>query len=124
MNDTELTLTDFSLLPLSDISATFGFKRVEKLWDIENDGFSEEKKKQVAKNFESVLLNKLFDQMQNTIKDFDFDNDGASEQIQGLFWLYLAQDIADKGGFGLWKEIYRFLTQNEQVTTNTVVDDI
>jgi hypothetical protein len=24
-----------------------------------------------------------------------------------LFWLYLAQDVADKGGFGLWQDIYR-----------------
>ncbi len=124
MDNTELTLTEISLLPLSDISDTFASKRIEKLWDVENDEFSEEKKKQVAKNFESVLLNKLFDQMQNTIGDWGFDNDGASKQIQGLFWLYLAQDVADKGGFGLWKEIYRFLTQNEQANTNTVVDDI
>jgi Rod binding domain-containing protein len=124
MNNTESTLTDFSLLHLSDVSATFASKGVEKLRDIEVDGFSEEKKKQIAKNFESILLNKLFDQMQNTIGDWGFDNDGASKQIQGLFWLYLAQNVADKGGFGLWKEIYKFLTQNEQVMTNTVVDDI
>jgi hypothetical protein len=34
--------------------------------------------------------------------------------MQGIFWLQLAQDIADKGGLGLWKNIYEFLTHTEQ----------
>jgi Rod binding domain-containing protein len=125
MGDIDLTLKEVSLLPgqslgfdqaglwpISDISDTFTRQGVEKLQGVEVDKFSEEKKRQVAKNFESVLINKLFDQVQNTIGDWDFD-DGASKQIHGLFWLYLAQDIADKGGFGLWKDIYKFLTQSK-----------
>jgi Rod binding domain-containing protein len=70
---------------------------------------SEEQKKQVAKDFESVLLAKLFDQVQQSLGRWDLAEDGAAPQVQGLFWLYLAQDVAEKGGLGLWKEIYQHL---------------
>lgn len=75
---------------------------------------SEEKKKQIAKDFESILLNKLLDAMKNTIGDWGFDKDGPSNQIQGIFWLYLAQDTANNGGIGLWKDIYQFLTHADR----------
>ncbi len=75
---------------------------------------SDEKKKQLAKDFESVLLNKLFDQMSKSIGNWGFDKDGPSEQVQGIFWLYLARDIANQGGMGLWKDIYKSLTGSDQ----------
>jgi len=75
---------------------------------------SEEKKKQVAIDFESILLNKLLDTMKNTIGNWGFEKDGPSEQIQGIFWLYLAQDTANNGGIGLWKDIYQFLTNADR----------
>ena len=74
---------------------------------------SEEKKKQAAKDFESVLLNKLLDEMKNSIVDWGSEKDGTSKQIQGIFWLYLARDIANNGGLGLWKDIYQSLTNAE-----------
>ena len=76
-------------------------------------GCSQERKEQIAKDFESVLLHKLLEETKNTIGDWGFDTDGVSQQVWGVFWLYLAQDIANKGGFGLWKDIYEFLTQAE-----------
>jgi Rod binding domain-containing protein len=75
------------------------------------DEFSVEKKRQIAKDFESILINKLLEEMKNTIGDWGFDKDGTSKQVQGIFWLNLAQDIANKGGLGLWKDVYEFLTQ-------------
>lgn len=69
-----------------------------------------EEEKRVARDFESVLLTKLFDEVKESIGQWNLDeeeDDGASQQVHGLFWLYLAQDVADKGGFGVWKEIYR-----------------
>ncbi len=57
--------------------------------------------------------------MKNTIGDWGFDKDGASKQIQGIFWLYLARDIANNGGFGLWKDIYKFLTDADQANPAT-----
>jgi Rod binding domain-containing protein len=76
---------------------------------------TDEKKQQVAKDFESVLLNRLFDQVQQTISSLNPEEDGTSQQVQGLFWLYLARDAADKGGFGLWKDIYQHLQQMDGV---------
>ncbi len=84
----------------------------------------DEKKKQVAKDFESVLLDKLLDEMKNSIVDWGLEKDAASKQTQGIFWLYLGRDIANNGGLGLWKDIYKYLSNAEQ--TNTVqqsVDD-
>jgi len=84
----------------------------------------DEKKKQVAKDFESVLFDKLLDEMKNSIADWGLEKDAASKQTQGIFWLYLGRDIANNGGLGLWKDIYQYLFNTEQ--TNTVqqsVDD-
>ncbi len=76
----------------------------------------EEEKKRIARDFESVLLTKLFDEVKESIGQWNFDEDGedgASQQVHGLFWLYLAQDVADKGGFGVWQEIYRHFEDME-----------
>ena len=78
---------------------------------------TEEKKKQIAKDFESVLLNKLFDQMSKSVGNWGLGKDGDSEQIQGIFWLYLARDIANNGGMGLWKDIYNSLTDPNRINT-------
>ena len=67
---------------------------------------------QAAKGFESVLLEKLMDSMQETIPDSGLLGDGTSKQVQGMFWSFLAQDMANKGGIGLWKELYRQWTQH------------
>ncbi len=74
----------------------------------------DEQEKQIGKDFESVLLTKLFDQVQASIEDSGFDDqDSGAQQVRGMFWLYLAQDVADKGGFGLWKDIYQHIKQME-----------
>jgi len=83
------------------------------------DHMQEGKKKQAAKDFESVLIHKLLDAMRRTVGEWGFEKDGASEQVDGIFSLYLARDIADKGGFGLWKDICRFLGRSEQKTTTS-----
>jgi Rod binding domain-containing protein len=72
-------------------------------------GASDEKKKELAKDFESVFIAKLFDQVKESIgaTAFDEEEEGTSEQVHGLFWLYLAEDVGRRGGFGLWRDIYR-----------------
>ena len=119
MDSTKLILTQPVLPPalLEHLDGTTFGKRVAEQETGKIDGFSEEQKKQIAKDFESVLLNQLLDEMKNTIGDWGFDKDGASEQVQGIFWLYLARDIANKGGFGLWKDIYQFLTDSADTST-------
>lgn len=69
---------------------------------------------QIGKDFESVLLSKVFEQVQASIQDSGFDEeDGGAQQVRGLFWYYLAQDVSEKGGFGLWKDVYQQIKQME-----------
>ncbi len=100
------------LMLSKQISPLVPLKQLEKL---NLDGASEGEKKQLAKDFESLLLNKLLDEMKNTIGEWGFEKDGASTQVQGIFWLYLARDIANNGGLGLWKDIYQTLTNADGV---------
>ncbi|HUW17768.1 MAG TPA: hypothetical protein VMW16_00530 [Sedimentisphaerales bacterium] len=99
-------------VPLENINGASFYKTMKQLESREISGLSEEQKKQAAKDFESVLLNKLVDEMKNTIGEWGFDKDGTCEQVQGIFWLYLARHISDNGGLGLWKDIYKFLTDS------------
>jgi len=78
-----------------------------------------QKKEQAAKDFESVLLGKLLDEMKNSIGDWGFEEDGTSKQIEGIFWLYLARHLADNGGLGLWKDIYQTLNNPNQTNKTT-----
>ncbi|MCP4613761.1 MAG: hypothetical protein GY845_34160 [Planctomycetes bacterium] len=114
MDSTKLILTE----PVSSPSM------LEQLGQSKLKSLSDEKKKQVAKDFESVLLDKLLEGMKNSITDWGLEKDAASKQTEGIFWLYLGRDIANNGGLGLWKDIYKYLSNTEQ--TNPVqqsVDD-
>ena len=122
MDSANLTLTE-PVLPFTlpdDLGAISLCEKIANRQAGKIDELSEAKKEQAAKDFESVLLTKLLDVMKDTIGDWGFDKDGASEQVQGLFWLYLARDIANQGGFGLWKDIYRSLSDTDQ--TNATVE--
>lgn len=73
---------------------------------------AEEQKKRIARDFESVLLSKLFDQVQESTGDWGLEEeDTAGQQVKGLFWMYLAREAADQGGLGLWKDIYQYFTR-------------
>ncbi len=114
MDSTKLILTE----PVSSPSM------LEHLDQSRLKSLSDEKKKQVAKDFESVLLDKLLEEMKNSITDWGLEKDAASKQTEGKFWLYLGRDIANNGGLGLWKEIYQHLSEAEQTNTaQQSVDD-
>ena len=68
---------------------------------------SDLKKKELAKDFESLLLTRLFSEVKASISASSFDEDSGSDQIHGMFWSFLAEDVADKGGFGLWQDLYQ-----------------
>lgn len=78
---------------------------------------SDAQKLKFAKDFESILLTRLFDEIRESIGNCAFEEDPAGEQIQGMFWSYLAQDVADKGGFGLSQEICRHLQDMDGAET-------
>jgi len=121
MDSAKSILTQTVLPPnlLENLSGTAFCKEIAKWQRGKIDGVSEEQKKQIAKDFESVLIGKLLDEMKNTIGDWGFEKDGACKQVQGIFWLYLARDIANNGGFGLWKDIYQALTNCDRTDRTT-----
>lgn len=86
------------------------------------DGLSEQKKVQAAKDFESVLLGKLLDEMKNSIGNWGFEESAASKQTHGIFWLYLSRHLADNGGLGLWKDIYQTVIDPEQTSENEAAE--
>ncbi|MHC4616164.1 MAG: hypothetical protein ACYTEQ_00265 [Planctomycetota bacterium] len=105
-------------LPLERLAGAAYTKPVAEGQD-KVSGFSEQEKVQLARDFESVLISRLLDEMKNTIGDWGFEKDGAAEQVQGLFWLCLTRHISDNGGIGLWKNIREFLTDSGSATTTT-----
>ena len=79
----------------------------------------DEQKEKIAKDFESLLIGKLLDEMSNTIGEWD-EESPAFGQIKGIFNLYLAQHIGSNGGFGLWKQIYESLSRMEHKSDEQV----
>jgi Rod binding domain-containing protein len=87
------------------------------------ENVDDEKKKQIAKDFEAIFVQKLFDEMHNTIGDWGMEKETGTEQIQGIFGTCLSQELANKGGMGLWKDIYQFFSQVGQVKQTQSVDN-
>ena len=119
MDNAKLILTGEVLppVPLEHLSQIGLHNKIAKWKSGQIDVVSEEKKKQAAKDFESVFIKKLLDEMTNAIGEWGFEKDAVSKQIQGLFSIYLSQHIANNGGFGLWKDVYRFMTELSQPKT-------
>ena len=111
MDSTNLLSTGTILLPTQ-------LEQIKKI-----DDACEEKKKQFAKDFESVFISKLLDEMKNTIGGWGDEKDGASKQIDGIFWMNLARDLADNGGFGMWKDIYQSLTDSKNEISPELIDE-
>ena len=61
--------------------------------------------REVCRDFESVLIHMLLKEMENTIPSAGLLDDSSVRQARSMFWMVLADDIADAGGFGLWKDI-------------------
>ena len=72
---------------------------------------------QAAKDFESVLLNQLMQEMSRTIPESGLVNSSASKQIQSMFWSFLAEEVSDNGGMGLWRDIQKYCTGPEQASS-------
>ncbi|MCD6175886.1 MAG: rod-binding protein [Planctomycetes bacterium] len=84
-----------------------------------------EQLKTVAKGFESIFINQILKQMQETIKNSSFDpDDSSNEQVHSLYCTFLADSVSQNGGFGLWEKIYEQmadaagLNSGQQTVTN------
>lgn len=60
-----------------------------------------------VRQFESILLVRLFEEMKRTIPEGGLLDDPMCKQMNDLFWYYLADDLAAKGGLGISDELYR-----------------
>jgi Rod binding domain-containing protein len=105
-----------------NLNGTIGKAGASKQCAAAVGSIEDEKKKKIAKDFEGVLLNKVMEEMQNSVPDSGLLEDETSKQTQGLFQMYMAQDIASKGGFGLWKQIYAQMneTPGQSAPANTM----
>jgi len=63
--------------------------------------------RQVARDFESLLIHRLMEQMQQTVEESPLLDSPMTKQVQGIFWFYMAQEMAAAGGLGLWRDIER-----------------
>ena len=77
------------------------------------EGSDDAKKMKVARDFESILIGQLMNQMKQTVGDSGFLTDGSSRQVQDMFWSFLADEVGSKGGFGLWKNIYKSMSPDQ-----------
>jgi Rod binding domain-containing protein len=69
-------------------------------------GKDDAKLKKAAKDFESVLLGQVLNSMKDTVGESGLLSGADGEQVQGIFYMYLAQELGTSGGLGLWKQIY------------------
>ena len=115
-----------SMIPIRPIDlntvASLGIERYRQAGPAKE--ISNEQAKQVAKDFESVLLHKLLDAMKKTIPESDLFETGISEQFRDIFWFHLAQEMGKQGGLGIWKMLYRQIEQSAHSSEGTSILEI
>lgn len=63
-----------------------------------------------ARQFETIFLHQILKQMKETADYASFDDeDESGEQIQSLYWSFMADNVGRQGGLGFWKTIYNDL---------------
>jgi Rod binding domain-containing protein len=70
---------------------------------------SDDKQVNAVKDFESVFIVKLLEVMESTVGDWGMEKDATSKQAEGIFSMYLGRHLGQSGGFGMWKDIYKYL---------------
>ena len=127
MNGSDIALTASTVTSGAlDQAAGAGLSRkADNIQSSDVTSATDKKTKQAAKDFESVLLTKVLEGMENTVSQFSAgEEEAGSEQVKGLFTLFLARDMADKGGLGLWKDLNAFFKDMQKTnTTSQSVDE-
>ena len=127
MDSSDITLAASAITSgaLDQAAGTGLAKKADKAQSSDATFATAKKTEQAAKDFESVLLTKVLEGMENTVSQFSAeDKEAGSEQVKGLFTLFLARDMADKGGLGLWKDLNAFFKDMQKTnTTSQSVDE-
>jgi len=111
-------------MPLNALNESLSADEIARLQFGQTNAVSETKKQQVAKDFESVLITNLLNDVENAIGKWGFDEEEVSTQIKGIFSLFLGRALAAEGGFGFWKDIYQFLDSTNQTNPNSALVDV
>jgi hypothetical protein len=120
MNSSDLLLTT-PITPPNTLETKSGAGLTAKAGNISSNSVKSAdagRTEKVAKDFESVLLTKVLDEMKNTIGNGFGEEEVGGEQIKGLFWLCLARDMGEKGGLGLWKDLNRFFKDMQKTNVS------
>lgn len=81
-----------------------------------DDAKTAEQIKSVAQQFETVLLHQVIKQMKETVDYTSLDEeDESGEQINSMYWSFMADAVGQEGGLGLWKSIYQDLATSHGV---------
>lgn len=108
------------LLSNSTLIEPKGLKEISKGSQVDMD---EEKKKEVAKNFESILVQQLLSVMKTSVTSSGLLEDQGSKQMQDMFYSFLGEEVGNKGQLGLWKDIYASMSETKQPDNNKQVLD-
>ena len=73
--------------------------------------YDEEKKKKVARDFESIFIHQLMETMKETIPDEESE-DAAAGQVKSMYWSFMADAVSGQGGLGLWEDIYKSMPKD------------
>ena len=95
---------------LKSTLASLGAPQNNKLQTIANNAKrlrDQGKLKEAAKQFEATLVNTLVNEMEKTIDQSGFVDDSQSKQIRGMYWQFMSDEISNKGGFGIAKQLYK-----------------
>lgn len=98
MADFDFTIDSFNLPSLAMDASHLAGRSFDK---------DDQAARQVARDFESILLTRLTEAMSQTVPDSGLFDDSITKQVKGMFWSFLAQDVGERGGMGMWQEIYR-----------------
>lgn len=72
--------------------------------------------KEVCTQFEAIFLNLLFQQMRETIPESDFLQRGLAHKIyEDRLYTHLAEKMAEGGGIGLARMLYRQLREEDDL---------
>jgi Rod binding domain-containing protein len=78
----------------------------------------------VAKDFESVFLEKITDEMRRTVPQSGLLDSSAMDQTQGIFWMQLSQELAKQGGLGLWKQLVKQMQASSGQTAPSAAPEV
>jgi Rod binding domain-containing protein len=91
------------------MSQAYGNSDIKKLSNIVRDDIvdmEDEKRKEVAKDFEAIFVRQIMDKMKDTIPESE-DEESSSKQLKSMYWSFMSDMVGKQGGFGLWQNIYK-----------------